>query len=96
MSENKKAFDIQGVLDNIKTMINPVGNTPNPNADDEIGIKLASLSVMVQELHESYAEQGKKLSSMNKLFNEVFQTLEQSRQQAAEPKAEPKPEEDKA
>lgn len=88
MAENKKQFDLQGLISNIKTMINPTANTPDPNPEDVVGIKLAELSVMVQQLQQAYAEQGKVLGKVNKLFNEVYQSLEAFHQKENEPAAE--------
>lgn len=83
MSVDKKQFDFQGLITNIKTMINPTANTPDPDPENAMGIKLAELSVMVQQLQANYIEQGRQLAKVNKLFNEVYQELEKCQQKDA-------------
>lgn len=57
-------------------MINPEGNTPQPDADDAIGTKIAQLSTMVQQLANAHAEQAKELHKVNKILNGLFKDIE--------------------
>jgi len=79
MADLKSKLDIQNILGNIKTMISPTANTPNPDAKDVLGMKLAELSLLVQGVQTIYAEQGKQLAKINKLFNEVYHEIEVQR-----------------
>lgn len=72
---NKK-FDLQGIINSIKSVINPEGNTPNANPDDAIGMKIVELSTLVQQLTNAQAEHVKELANVNKLLNELFQDIE--------------------
>lgn len=62
MSNSGKKFDFQGVLNNIKSMISPESNTPSPDPSDAIGMKIAELSVLAQQLTKSHEEQAKELA----------------------------------
>ncbi|MBW5802911.1 hypothetical protein FIV31_06035 [Coxiella endosymbiont of Ornithodoros amblus] len=76
MSNSGKKFDFQGVLDNIKSMISPESNTPSPDPSDAIGMKIAELSVIAQQLTKSHEEQAKELSNVNRLLSDLFKDLE--------------------
>ncbi len=76
MKDIKNKLNLQGIIGDIKSMISPAGNTPDPDPSDAIGIKLAKLSVMVQELQAAQLEHSKKLGEINVLFNEVYQHLQ--------------------
>ena len=83
MTDTKQKFDLKGILGDLKSMINPAGNTPDPDPADAVGIKLAKLSVMAQALQEQHIAQSKKLAEMNTLFNEVYQDLAAFREKQA-------------
>lgn len=76
MSDAINKFDVNGIINSIKSMINPEGNTPQPDADDAIGIKIAQLSTMVQQLANAHAKQAKELHKVNKTLNELFKDIE--------------------
>ena len=76
MSDAINKFDVTGIINNIKSMINPEGNTPKPSPDDAIGIKIAELSLAVQELATAHVEQAKEFNKINKLLNELFKDIE--------------------
>jgi uncharacterized coiled-coil protein SlyX len=80
MVDFTKKMNLQGVIDNIKSIVNPAGETPNANPDDAIGTSIAELSVMIQELAAATAEQAKKLAKVNKLFNALYKDVELLRQ----------------
>ena len=71
-----KKFDFDSLVDNIKSVINPAGGTPEVDPNDALGVKIASLSVKVQELMQSQQEQIQELAEVNKLLNGLFQDLE--------------------
>lgn len=89
MTDKPNKFDLNSLINNIKSMINPTANTPNPAPEDSIGLKLAELSILVQELQQAYVEHGKQLGKVNKLFNEIYQNLEEIRAKEAVKSQEP-------
>ncbi len=103
MSEKSNApkFNFQGIVDNLKTMINPDAETPMPVDGDQLGKKLQSISLGLQELSEQHAQQTQNLNDLNHQVNELFNDIEQLRQQTndvnpvaaatAAPKAEAQP-----
>ena len=88
LSDLSKKLNIQGLVDNIKSMISPGGKTPMPEDGDMIGAKLAELSVLVQTIASEHAEQSKRFAKVNNLFNEVFSDIKAERDEANAP-AEP-------
>ena len=70
LSDLTKKFDIGGIVDNIKSMVNPGGDTPDVDPNDALGIKIAQISVKIQDL--------------NKLLNAAFQDLEALRKQCSD------------
>lgn len=76
MADALKKFDIQGIINSVKSMISPEGNIPNVNPDDAIGMKIAQLSTLVQQLANAQAEQVKELTQINKLLNGLFKDIE--------------------
>ena len=84
LSDLTKKFDIGGIVDNIKSMVNPGGDTPDVDPNDALGIKIAQISVKIQELVSSQAEHTKSLSEINKLLNAAFKDLEALRKQCSD------------
>lgn len=72
-------FDITGIVDNLKSMINPGGSTPEVDPSDAIGLKLAELSTLSQEVAKQHAELAKDFQKMNQLLNGIYKDLEQFR-----------------
>lgn len=91
MSDITKKFDLQGIIGNVKSIISPAGNTPSPNPDDALGLKIAELSTLVQQLATDQAEQSKALTKVNKLLNGVFQDVEALRNPPEAPVAKEAP-----
>lgn len=81
MVDPLKKFDIQGIITGIKSMISPEANTPQVNPDDAIGVKIAELSTLVQQLASAQAEQVKELTQVNKLLNSLFNDIEALRKE---------------
>lgn len=84
MADALKKFDIQGIISSIKSIITPEGNTPNVSPDDAIGMKIAELSTLVQQLATAQAEQVKELTQVNKLLNGLFNDIEALRKTNAQ------------
>ena len=92
-SDLKKKFDLQGVINNVKSMISPEGRTPTPVDDDDVlGQKMEELSMILQQMADNAAEEAKSLSRANDLLNEIYGTVNGLRGVTAE-KEEPAAEE---
>ncbi|WP_304985363.1 hypothetical protein [Coxiella-like endosymbiont] len=83
MTNSSKKFDLQGILNNIKSMISLEGSTPDVNPDDVIGMKIAKLSLLTQQLAKTHAEQAKEFTRINRLLNDLFKDIEALRNSPA-------------
>ena len=79
MSNNPKKFDLQGLINSVKTMINPESNIPTVDPNDAIGVKIAELSTLIQQLVSAQAEHNKELTRANQLLLDLFKDIEQLR-----------------
>jgi hypothetical protein len=79
MGDITKKLNIGGIINNVKSMISPGGQTPQPEDGDVVGMQLAELSLLIQEQATVNAEQAKRLAKTNQLFNAVFNTLKAER-----------------
>ena len=70
-----KNFDFQSIVGNIKTILNPEGQTPDVDPEDEIGMQLVELSTVAQELHDLAKDQAEKFTELNSLINGLHKTL---------------------
>jgi len=89
-SELTKKLDVSGIVNSLKSMINPAGGTPDVDPSDAIGMKIAQVSTLVQEMAKVQAQQTKDLQKVNQLLNGLFQDLEALRhppEQTSESKA---------
>lgn len=84
LSDLTKKIDIGGIVDNIKSMVNPGGDTPEVDPNDALGIKIAQISVKIQDLVSAQAEHTKSLSEINKMLNAAFKDLEALRKQCSD------------
>ena len=73
-------FDINGLIKGVKSTLNPTAHTPDVEADDELGVKLARISTLVQTVAHQQAESAKLFTTINKLVNEVYAEVEVLRQ----------------
>lgn len=76
LSDLMKKFDIGGVIDNIKTMVNPAGGTPDVDPSDDLGLKVAEISTLLQEMAKVNQQQTKDLQKANQLLNALFKDVE--------------------
>lgn len=84
MADNKKPFDLQGVLSSIKTLLNPTGEVPDPDPQDALGVKLSQLSTLTRQLQEEFEEQADRLRKIHRLSNDVYALLEALRSGGSE------------
>lgn len=91
-NELTKKLNIQGLMDNVKSMINPEGNTPSVSSGDAMGEKMAKASILLQETTKALDEQVKKLAEINRLINDLFKDLEAIRASNKKPESSAKEE----
>lgn len=82
-----KKIDINSIVKGVKSMINPTALTPDVDADDALGVKLAQISTLVQSIANIQAQQTKEFAKINKLVNELYADIEAIRNPAEETKA---------
>ena len=79
-----KKIDINNIVKGVKSMINPTALTPDVDADDSLGVKLAQISTLVQSVANIQAQQTKEFAKINKLVNELYNDIEAIRNPAPE------------
>ncbi len=75
-SDLAKKIDLGGIVSNLKSLVNPEGKTPDVDPDDALGIKIASLSMKVQDASKKQKELSKELGEINDLLNGVFSDVQ--------------------
>lgn len=79
LSDLTKKFDFGNLVDSIKSLINPTAGTPEVDPSDAIGLKIAQLSVISQQLSKIAEEQTKEFNKLNSLLNGLYQDIERLR-----------------
>ncbi|PHQ82478.1 MAG: hypothetical protein COB66_00225 [Coxiella sp. (in: Bacteria)] len=87
LSDIAKKIDLDAIVKNVKSIIKPTANTPDVDPNDPVGVKLASISVLVQSVANIQAQQSKDLAKINKLVNALYEEIEASREADAEEEA---------
>lgn len=77
-------LDLDSIVKNVKQIINPTGQTPQPGEGDALGIKLAKLSTSIQLVAQIQAEQTKEFAKINQLANEIFGDVQAMRGKSEE------------
>ncbi len=93
LSDLSKKFDLGGIVKNVKTMINPMSQTPDVDIDDPLGVKMAQISMMIQKCATLHGEQKKMLEQTNTMVNELYTLLESIRNLEGEEQGKAKEEE---
>ena len=93
LSDFTSKFDLDKILGGIKSMINPEGESPAVDPNDALGLKIAQLSALFQEMAKSHAELAKEFAKANEILNGLFKDLESVRGSEQGPKTESEPEE---
>ncbi len=81
-SELTKKFDLNSIVGGIKSLLNPEEESPNVDPNDAIGVKIAQLSLMAQQLSKMLEQQSKDFVIMNQLLNDLYKDLEALRSAA--------------
>jgi len=84
LSDLTKKFDIGGVVNNIKSLVNPGGDIPDVDPNDALGLHIAKISLDIQELIESQKEHTDSLVEISRELNSAFKALEAVRAELAE------------
>ncbi len=92
---NKLKDNMGGIMGSIKSMINPSGGTPTVDPDDALGVKLAQITTLLQQMTNAQQEHVKHLAEANKLLNAVFHDIETLRNSVKKEKAAEQPKEEK-
>lgn len=79
LSDITKKIDLNNIVNSIKSIVNPGGGTPEADPEDALGVKMAQISILVQELAKNQEQQAKDLLKVNQLINELFQDLQRLR-----------------
>ena len=76
----KNKFDLGAIVDNLKSMINPTSGTPDVDPDDDLGVKIAKVSVLLQEMVQHEQAHIKNMQELNVLLNFIYSDIELLRQ----------------
>ena len=79
LSDLTRKFDLDKILGGLKSMINPAGGVPDVDPNDALGLKIAQLSALFQEMAKSHAELAKDFHKANEILNSLFKDLESVR-----------------
>lgn len=69
-------FDLQSIVNSVKSIITPEAGTPNVSPGDPIGTKIVQVSTLLQSLARTHAQSAKDLTQINNLLNELYKDLE--------------------
>jgi hypothetical protein len=69
-------FDLQGIMNSVKQILNPEGVTPKVSEGDPIGVKIVQISTLLKGVASSHAQSSKDLSQIHNLLNELYKDLE--------------------
>jgi hypothetical protein len=77
-SDLTKKFDLQGLMDNVKSAINQISQvTPKPAPEgDEIAAQFVTLIEKVQRIAKIQAEQAKEIAQVNLMLNELYRVVD--------------------
>lgn len=81
LNKLKSKLDINGIIDSVKSIINPASGTPDVDPDDDLGVKIAQASTMIKEMAAAQAEHVKQLGKLNEMLNMAFQDIETLRKE---------------
>ena len=69
-------INIGELVDSVKNIISPGASTPYAKADDNIGLQLEEMSLIIQEIAGIHAEQAKRFAKVNKLANSLYKDIQ--------------------
>ena len=77
-------FDLQSIVNSVKSIINPEIGTPNVSEGDPIGAKIVAISTLLQNVVNAHAQSAKDLTQINNSLNELYKDLESFRKLESE------------
>lgn len=77
----KGKLDIGGLVNSVKSMINPASGVPDVDPDDDLGIKIARICAMIKDMSEAQQEHVKNLNKLNELLNAAFADIKLVREE---------------
>ena len=80
-SELTKKFDLNSIVGGIKSLLNQESETPQADPSDAIGVKIAQLSLMTQQMAKTHEQLAQDFTAASHLLNELYKDLEALRQQ---------------
>lgn len=75
-------FDLQSIVNSVKSILNPESATPPVAENDSLGKKIEKISLLLQNTAKQQAQSAKDLAQANGLLNALYKDLEEIRQQA--------------
>ena len=88
ISDLSKKFDLGGIVDNIKSLVNPGGDIPSADVNDALGIKIAGITLEMKDLIAEQEAMTKSLLAISRNLNATFNDLQAIRAELAELKGE--------
>lgn len=88
ISDLSKKFDLGGIVDNIKSLVNPSGDIPSADVNDALGIKIAGITLEMKDLIAEQEAMTKSLLAISRNLNATFNDLQAIRAELAELKGE--------
>jgi hypothetical protein len=77
-------FDLQGIINSVKSIVSPETITPNVPEGDPIGTKILAINALIQNVSHAHTQSAKDLGKINILLNELYQDLEATRKQSVD------------
>ncbi|QLH43510.1 MAG: hypothetical protein HWD59_12915 [Coxiellaceae bacterium] len=68
-------FDLQGIVDSVKSVINPGSAIPANLEGDPVAAKLALVSQALDQLSQVHAQQEQQIAKITALINSIYQDL---------------------
>jgi hypothetical protein len=69
-------FDLQGIVDSVKSIITPGGAVPESIKDDPLVPRITEISALLQQVMSVQAQQTEDLGKLNTLVNALYRDLE--------------------
>jgi hypothetical protein len=84
LTELAKKFDLNSIVGGIKSLLSQETETPQVDPSDAIGVKIAQLSLMTQQMAKTHEQLAKDFHSASQLLNELYKDLEALRNPPSE------------
>jgi len=85
-----KKFDLNNIVNSLKSMVNVESDMPEVDADDALGLKIKELTQLTQQVVDVQAQQVKDINKIQGLLVGAFKDITALRAQYAKPAKKPK------